>query len=325
MLAAQDRHRPTTPDALLGAALAARLDALDVLSRKVLSGALPGERRSKRRGRSVEFDDFRPYTLGDDPRHIDWNAYARFDRLVLKLFREEEDLALHILVDASASMDAGEPGKLVFAGRLALALAYLGLVNQNRVSIAAFGREAWPQGLRALAPRRGRSAVRHVGGFLLDVLNDTSRLGPGAPAFARVMRTQAARGSPRGIVLVISDFFMPDVAEGLAALSPGTAAGTLDAYALQVRSPGEADPARESPRGLVGDLRLTDIETGRGCEVTISDGSLRDYAAAHAKAQDELRRACLSRGVAFVPLQSDESIDAILTSTLRRGGLVHSR
>ena len=100
-------QKPKTLEDLIPPGLAATLDRLDLVSRKVFAGKLPGERRSKRRGRSVEFDDFRNYAPGDDLRHIDWNVYARLDRLFIKLFREEEDLALHVVVDVSASMQAG--------------------------------------------------------------------------------------------------------------------------------------------------------------------------------------------------------------------------
>ncbi|MFU8828481.1 MAG: DUF58 domain-containing protein, partial [Phycisphaerales bacterium] len=100
--------RPEKPEELLSPSLMRRLDRLDIRSRKVFPGKLQGERRSKKRGQSVEFDDFRQYVPGDDPRFIDWNVYARMDRLVLKLFLEEEDMALHIAIDASGSMRAGQ-------------------------------------------------------------------------------------------------------------------------------------------------------------------------------------------------------------------------
>src|SRR5262245_27948309 len=103
MLAPSRAPGPRTMEELLGAGLIGALDRLDVLSRKVFAGKLPGERRSKKRGQSVEFDDYRNYVPGDDLRHIDWNVFARLDRFFVKLFREEEDLALHVVIDASAS------------------------------------------------------------------------------------------------------------------------------------------------------------------------------------------------------------------------------
>jgi len=136
---------PRSVEDLLPARLLARLDRLDVASRNVFAGRLAGERRSKSRGRSVEFDDYRDYTPGDDPRFIDWNALARLDRLVIKLFLEEQDLAVHLLLDASASMrDSGgaeAPSKVVFAQRLAFALAYIALRKQNRVAISVLTRD----------------------------------------------------------------------------------------------------------------------------------------------------------------------------------------
>src|ERR1700721_171360 len=114
---------------LLDPAFLAKLDQLDVLSRKVLAGKLKGERRSKRRGQSVEFADYRNYVIGDDLRFIDWNIYARLERLFLKLFLEEEDLALYVLVDVSKSCDYGNPNKAHYIKQVAAALGYVGLVN----------------------------------------------------------------------------------------------------------------------------------------------------------------------------------------------------
>src|SRR6059058_4638631 len=128
---------PTKPDLLLTPAFMARLDQLDVMSRKLLAGKMKGERRSKRRGQSVEFADFRNYVVGDDLRFIDWNIYARLDRLFLKLFLEEEDLSLYVLLDTSKSCDYGEPNKAFYLKQVAAALGYIGLVNYNRVTIAA--------------------------------------------------------------------------------------------------------------------------------------------------------------------------------------------
>src|SRR5215831_4052878 len=127
----------TKPDLLLDPAFMARLDQLDVMSRKLLAGKLKGERRSKRRGQSVEFADYRNYVIGDDLRFIDWNIYARLDKLFLKLFLEEEDLSLYVLVDVSKSCDYGTPNKALYMKKVAAALGYIGLVNYNRVNVVA--------------------------------------------------------------------------------------------------------------------------------------------------------------------------------------------
>src|SRR5213082_2697620 len=114
-----------------------KLEQLELVSRKIIMGRMKGERKSKRRGSSVEFAEHRNYTVGDDLRFIDWNVYGRLDRLFLKLFLEEEDLSLYVLLDVSKSCDYGEPNKSLYMKKVAAALGYVGLVNYNRVHITA--------------------------------------------------------------------------------------------------------------------------------------------------------------------------------------------
>src|SRR3954467_7949082 len=121
-----------TPDFL------ARLEQLELVSKKIFMGRMKGERRSKRKGQSVEFADYRNYVKGDDLRFLDWNLYARLDRLFIRLFQEEEDLHLYVLIDNSLSMDFGSPTKLHYAKQVAAALAFVGLVNMDRVVIEVF-------------------------------------------------------------------------------------------------------------------------------------------------------------------------------------------
>src|SRR5512143_1454155 len=117
------------PEPLLSPSFLATLDRLTLVSRRARMGKFKGERRSPRRGGSVEFADFRTYATGDDFRQIDWNAYARLERLFVKLFVAEEDLTVHLWLDASRSMAWGEPQKFHFARRLAAALGYVALVG----------------------------------------------------------------------------------------------------------------------------------------------------------------------------------------------------
>ena len=135
------------PFHLFDEAFLRKLEQLALLSRRAMAGQLQGERRSPKRGQSVEFADFRPYAMGDDLRRIDWNAYARLERFFIKLFVEEEDLTVHLLVDASRSMDWGAPNKLHYAVRAAAALGYVALVGLDRVTVTAFGQIAGNQGL----------------------------------------------------------------------------------------------------------------------------------------------------------------------------------
>ena len=342
-------QKPKTLEDLIPPGLAATLDRLDLVSRKVFAGKLPGERRSKRRGRSVEFDDFRNYAPGDDLRHIDWNVYARLDRLFLKLFREEEDLALHVVVDASPSMQAGAgtgeggggvkaPSKLVFAHRVAMALAYIGLVNQNRVSASTFGQASGR--VSTLAPVRGRGGVVRIANFLLESLDaawDTpgvsSSEGAGlniADAFNDQVRAIASRRSGRGVMVVLSDFLVPggpdSLAPGIGALGVAGSAA-FDTSLLQVLSPGELDPAVEGVGGadggrLVGDLRLTDAETGRGREVTMSAALFAAYRKRVNAYAAGLKSLAASRGLAAYLVPSTTPVDTLVLDSLRRGGML---
>ncbi len=340
MLAGPVESLPKSIEELLGRDLAARLDRLDLLSRKMLAGKLPGERRSKRRGRSVEFDDFRDYVPGDDLRHIDWNVLARLDKLFIKIFREEEDLALHVIVDASASMNAGTPNKLIYAHQLAMALAYVGVVKQNRVSVASFGvvatsgQSPGSAGLRQLAPVRGRSGVHRVASFLLQSLDDAQRAAsagstPGvsaAPDISKALRTFARTRRGKGIAVVISDFLTPG--GDASVLTPGlnaialTEAGGFDSYALQTLSRDELDPRPLSSRGLIGDLRLTDVETGRAAEVSISPALIAKYRARLDQYVATVRQNCRARGIGHFLVATDTPIDQLVVSSLRRGGML---
>jgi len=321
VLAPASTPRPTSIDELIGPELLARLDRLDVLSRKVFSGKLPGERRSKKRGASVEFDDYRDYVAGDDLRHIDWNVYARLDRFFIKLFREEEDLALHLVVDASGSMDAGAPSKLVFAQRMAVALAYVGLVNQDRVIASVVGAPG-RKPVQLLGALRGRRSLQRLTEFFLEsvwapeghVARDAATGGGGLNA---AMKTLALSRRGKGVMVVLSDFLVrEDLSEGLSYL----AGGGFDVYCMQVLSTGELEPEKEA--GVVGDLRLTDAETGLAAEVTISTAMLKKYKTRLAAHIERLRVLCAARGMTHVMLKSDADVGELMMGYLRRRGLL---
>jgi len=319
----QGSDRPRTVEELLGRDLAARLDRLDVLSRKVFAGKLPGERRSKKKGQSVEFDDYRDYVPGDDLRHLDWTVFARHDRFVVKLFREEEDLALHVVLDMSPSMDTGRPNKLVFAARMAMALGYIGLVNQNRVSLTTFG--GVERGFTQIKAMRGRRNVERYARGLLDRLNERPAPGSFDPGGERTTFNAAAKrlASTRvgaGVMVILSDFLDREgYEEGLNYLGVGHG---FDTYCLQVLSPEELDPSRASDEGLVGDLRLTDVETGHGAEVTITGATLKRYRERLERYLAGVREACSRRGMTHLVVPSETDVGEYLLGSLRRRGLV---
>jgi len=297
---------PQKVDDLIDSSLMARLDQVDVLSRKIFAGKLQGERRSKKRGVSVEFADYRHYSHGDDLRFVDWNIYARLDKLFLKMFLEEEDLSLILAIDASASMNWGNPNKFNFCRRLAMALGYIGLVNHNRVSLFAF-REG---DIRPLTSLRGRRRTRDMGEWLLD-LEAT-----GGSGFADGMRRIALGRQGRGVMVILSDFMLKEgYDKGLRYL----AGGGFDTFCLQTLSPEEIDPGRH---GLVGDLKLTDIEDEDTAEVTVSSALLRKYRENLDAYCGALREFCVRRDIMHLTIDTSMDMSTLLLDYLRKRGLL---
>ncbi|MCE9619022.1 MAG: DUF58 domain-containing protein [Planctomycetes bacterium] len=296
----------TRLDDLLDAPLVAALDRLDLMSRKMLQGRMQGERRSRRRGQGMDFADFRPYAAGDDLRFVDWNIYGRLDRLFLKMFLEEEDLGLVIAVDGSASMDSGEPNKFDVARRIAMALAYVGLVNQHRVTLALLqeGRADKLSGLR------GRRRAAEAASWLI------SRKAEGATGFESACRTLASARLGRGVVVVLSDYLLREgYATGLRAL----AARGWDVFALQVLSPEEMDPRKG---GQSDDVRLVDRENKNEVEITLTAAVVRDQKRRVETFNAELREACLRLGVRQMTIDSAVDYQKLLLETFRKQGLL---
>ena len=288
---------------LLSAEFMARLDQLDVMSRKILSGKMKGERRSKRRGQSVEFADFRNYVIGDDLRFIDWNIYARLEKLFLKLFLEEEDLAVYVLVDISRSVDYGEPNKALYIKQVAAALGYIGLVNYNRVTIAAMS-----DGIVAeTGAMRGRRNVARMIDFV-DRLEPT-----GASHFADACKRFALMNRQKGVLIVLSDFF---IKEGFESGLKYIAGGKYDLFCVQCLSPQEIEPE------LQGDLKLKDVEDDDLAEVSITQPLLKKYKAT-------LNAYCLSlkdyvtrRGGTYLFTSTAVPFDTLVLNYLRERGLL---
>jgi uncharacterized protein (DUF58 family) len=284
---------------LLDPKFMARLDSLDVLSRKIFQGKLQGERRSKRRGQSVEFADHRPYVAGDDLRFVDWNIYGRLEQLFLKLFLEEQDLTIHILADTSASMSMGEPSKDRFAKKLTAALGYVSLVNNNRLTISLFG-----DGLRMqLANMRGRNYLRQMAELLLTTDCD------GFSDFEKSCKDVAVGRIGSGVTIVISDFLFK---QGYEAALRRLIGARYDLYVIQVLSPQEVSPE------LAGDLKLLDIEDADAAEITVSSTLVKYYQRNLAAYCNELRDFCTHRGAVYVRANSADSVESLVLNYLRR-------
>jgi uncharacterized protein (DUF58 family) len=283
-----------------------KLDRLALVAAQVRSGQIKGERRSTKRGTSIEFADYRDYTRGDDLRRVDWNVYARLERPFIKLLEEEEDLAVHLLLDTSRSMDFGDEAehKLRFAQRLAAALGYMALAAGDRLSLATLRGQAAGE---RFGPARGR-------GHTMRLLNFIAALEPGGTTDLDTALKQYALTSRRpGLLFLISDLLSP--AGYRAGLGQLQGRG-FEVAVLHVLAPAEVDPP------LAGDLRLIDAETGEPQDITL-DGGLRELYRKRVTAwQEEIEAHCLKRGVHYVPVVTDSAWDELVLYTLRQKNLV---
>ena len=295
--------RPAVPPGpLLEPQFLRKLEQLNLVSRRVFSGQLKGERRSTRRGTSVEFADFRNYVPGDDLRYVDWNTYARLERLFIKLFVEEEDLHVYLLVDASASMEFGSPSKLTYARKVAAALGYLGLTHFDRVA-AGWLRDGTA---RMQRPARGRGQIIPLFEFL--AASEAS----GATHLERSMRDFTLRTRRRGLVILLSDFLDPGWESALKTLFARGFGGVV----VQILSPAEVRP------DLVGDLRIRDTETGEEREVTISGSLLKDYERAFGDFTHRVQSTCSRFGGDYFRVTTDDPFEDLILKWFRTRGLV---
>jgi uncharacterized protein (DUF58 family) len=306
MLKSENIQRPT-PETILPPDLAARFGPLDVTSRKVFFGKLKGERRSKKRGESVEFADHRPYMLGDDLRHIDWNIFARLDTLFMKLFLEEEDLSLHIVIDASASADTGgKDNKFSFMQRAAMALGFVGLVNLNRVAVTAMGGgEGGIAG--SLRDLRGKRRTRELATWLCGIEPG------GSFNFSQAAERILASRRGKGVMVIFSDFFYKDGFESGLRMLVGRG---YDLLVIQVLSPQEIDPP------LTGDLRLKDVEDADLAEITVSAPLLKKYKATLDAYCTHLQQFCAQRSISYMTVRSDTPVEVLLLDYLRQRGVL---
>jgi len=253
-----------------------------------------GERASKARGGSAEFQEHRPYEPGDDLRRIDWLAFARTGQPVTKLFRAEEDAVIRIVLDASASLDFGDPPKLDAARRIAAAVGYLGLAAGQRAELwvaRAAGDGTAP--FERARPRRGRAGITAL-------LRELARVEAGGTTdLATALRAVVEYSHRPGVVVVVSDFFDP---------GPVTAALTLcrasghDLSLIQILDRTELDP------DLDGDLSLVDAETGASLEVTADPAAIQAYLLRITGLIEELRAFARRTGATYVRATSDEPL-----------------
>jgi uncharacterized protein (DUF58 family) len=297
----------TAPDSasapLLAPDFLRRLEALELVSKRVRAGRMKGDRLSKRKGRGSEFADFRPYSVGDDLRFLDWNLFGRLDRLFLRIFLEEEDLSVHLLIDNSGSMEYGTPTKLRYAKQVAAALGFVGLINLDRVSVETIGGD-----------RSARSPVFRGRPSLPRLLKAIDNIRPaGGGELNRSLRNFSLRASGRGVAVLLSDFLDKDGFEdGLRFL----AARHLDVYVIHILSQEEVAPP------FTGDLKFTDLEDGDEAEVTISAPLLARYERTLAAFRGAMNSFCTKRGMSYLFTSNQVPFEKLVLGYLRSRGLL---
>jgi uncharacterized protein (DUF58 family) len=289
-----------------------KLEYLAIVSRRVFAGRMRAERRTKKTGSGIEFADHRDYHPGDDFRYLDWNVYQRFGRLLLRLFEEEEDLSIYLVVDCSRSMGFDmkhhesqemRGPKLAQAKRLAAALCYIGLANLDRVSVVAASNRVRDR----MPTTRGKQRIYRVFEFLRGLEAE------GATGLEDALKQFVAQNKRRGLAVLISDLYDP---KGFEQAINVLRYNKFEPFVLHVTDPADARP------DLNGDVRIYDVETGEEREVTITKAVLEKYAEAYEAYLKEIEVFCTLKQVPYFRAPVDQPFDDLILQVFRRGGFL---
>lgn len=299
--------QPTTNITLFDDTTLRKLEQLALVANRVRVGLMKGERRSRKRGSSIEFADYRDYSRGDDLRRLDWNVLARLERPFIKLLEEEEDLAVHILIDASASMDwpmgGGETCKFDYARRLAAALGYIALSSGDLLSatwLTDKGNKGW-------GPFRGRQNGLPLFRYL------ESGIPEGRTNLDVSLRDYAFRANRPGLVILISDLFSP---EGYKNGTNALLGRGYEIVLLHLLSPDELTP------DMRGDVRLVDKETGVGTELTLDITTIDLYQRRFQDWQSDIAKFATGHGAHYVFIDTNLPWDKFVLRILRSQGII---
>jgi len=283
-----------------------KLEYLHVVSKKAFAGQARADRLAPKRGRGLEFADTRPYSAGDDFRHIDWKAYKRLGRLLLRLFDEEQDLPIYLFIDASQSMSPqGKENNDKFdqARRIAAALCYIGLAHLDRVTIMPFDETVREE--RNAGQGRGR---------IFRVFEQLEEMTTGGKTnLSEAFKLFAARGRRQGLAVVISDFLDPNGYES--ALKVLQARGH-DVYVVQLASEADRDP------GALGDVKFVDTETGEVRDVEVTPALASAYRKEWERHTAELEQFCGRYNIGYVRADAERPVEEIILQTFRQGRFV---
>lgn len=280
-----------------------RLEYLALVSRRVFAGRTRAEQRSRKAGAGVEFADYRRYYPGDDYRQIDWNVYGRIDRLVLRLYEQEEDLSVYLLLDCSGSMAFGTPRKLDYGKQLAAALAYVALNHLDRVSVTALADAVTAR----MPPTRGRNRIFPIFEFLRPLQAS------GETRLADAVGTFVAQNKRRGVAVLISDLYDP---AGFEAALDRLRYARFEPHVVHLIDPREAVPSAR------GDVELIDAESGERRQATLTPRLLERYAQAYRAHQERVTSACVQKQVGLFAIDVRTPVTDAMLHMLRRGGLV---
>ena len=296
-----------TDDDLFGDDFQRKLDYLALVSRRVFAGRMRAERRTKKSGSGVEFADHREYQPGDDFRYLDWNIYQRFNKLLVRLYEEEEDLAIYFIVDASASMAFGEgenkARKLRYAKKVCAALAYVGLANLDRVTIVSTSDKI----MERMPQTRGKARIFKVFRFLREIHPE------GHTDLGDALKSFVAQNKRRGLAVLISDLYDPAGFEkGINVLRYNK----FDPFVVHI-----VDPLEGKPK-LNGDVLVYDCETGDEREVTVTAKVLERFEVAHREYHQEIDRFCATHQVPYISADVNIPFDELILRVFRRGGFL---
>jgi len=296
-------NRPPPAEELFDDEFQRKLEMLALVSRKVFAGRMRAERRTKKKGSGVEFADHRNYTEGDDFRYVDWNIYQRFGKLLVRLYEEEEDLSIYLIVDCSTSMAFGDSKKFDHARRLCAALAYVGLANLDRVTIVGVSDGE----LVRMPPTRGKGRIFKVLNFLREL--EAS----GTTELAETLRMFVAQHKRRGLAVLISDLYDPAGFEGGINM---LRFNKFEPFVLHIVDNREARP------DLKGDIRIYDCETGDERELTVTAQMLEKIGEAWRQYRESIERFCASRQVSYFAAPVDIPFEELVLQVFRRGGFL---
>ncbi len=286
---------------LLEGAFLERLERLALVSRRRVAGYGKGDRRSVRKGTSIEFTDYRHYTPGDDPRQVDWNIFRRSGNLYVKQFEEEEILTAHVLVDASRSMDWGTPSKAEYAAKLAAALGYIILAGATRLVVATLAGGT----ATTFGPAWGRRQLAELQTFL-------RRAEPKGETDLDAALAGYARRAEGGLAIVISDLLTPKFEQGMKRLLDRR----FEVVLLHVLAPEEVQPP------MSGDLTLIDKEDGSEVAITLNQEALDRYAARFRTWTGAIENFAARHQILYHRLQTSERLEHVLFDSLRRRGVL---